>query len=156
MNNYEGENTRGLSAYWGYLFGALDRRNFAMLHHAPLEDSVRSADSKEENASKSSLSDESADNLNQSSIFTYLSELTNRTDSQQMPPNSMPNDQQKSFSSPENGQQMSPNSMPIVKLVRVSVIVPSLVQPPYDPAPVLQPADEIMPADWADDVGKFL
>ena len=55
VNDYEGVNTRGLGAYWGYLFGALDRRNFATCHHAPLDDSSRSADSSNQSTVRSEM-----------------------------------------------------------------------------------------------------
>ena len=174
VNDYDGKNTIGLGAYWGYLMGALDRRNVAMLHHAPLDETSRSdtesvttaastttstilteseSENDEENASKSNRAN--GNGTSQSSIFTFMTsfsensppsrqKVSNSLNGQQMPPSS-------------NGQQMTPNSMPNTDLqpVRVSVIVPAIVQPPIQPVPVLQPADDGLPMNWADDpIGK--
>ena len=162
VNDYDGRNTRGLGAYWGYLFGALDRRNFATLHYAPLDESLKSADSNISSTAESELkessssSDESitADDTVQSEIYTYMANLTEKTSGDQMPPNSMPNGSQMPPNSMPNGSQMPPNSMPnTVEPVRVSVIVPAIAQVPYEPKPVLTPGDQFLPTDWSE--GNF-
>ena len=139
VNNHEGRNTIGLGAYWGYLIGALDQRNFASSIHAPLdvssqsavEESSGEASNDEENASKSNT--KSDEEKSQSSIFTLMSTLSSRSNGQPMPTNSMPN------------IHIRPN--------RVSVIVPNIVQPVHQPVPVLIPADNDIPMNnWADDV----
>lgn len=177
VNDYDGKNTRGLAAYWGYLMGALDRRNVAMLHHAPLDETTRSdtesvtttasttnstilteseSENDDENASKSNQTGENG--TTQSSIFTFMTSFSE---------NSPPGRQVQKTSSSLNGQQllsnsnrqqMLPNSMPNTDIqpVRVSVIVPAIVQPPVQPVPVLQAADAGLPINWADDpMGKL-
>ena len=153
VNDYEGRNTSGLGAYWGFLIGALDRRNIVQPHHAPLDTSSRSAGQnsdesmQEENASKSNDEEKS-----QSSIFTLVSAISSKSNEQQMPPNSMPNKTVVNDSTP-NGQQMPPNSMPNIQIAptRVSVIVPNIVQPAHQPPPALMPADQNA-ISWADDM----
>ena len=138
VNNHEGRNTIGLGAYWGYLIGALDQRNLASSIHAPLdvssqsavEESSGEASNDEENASKSNT--KSDEEKSQSSIFTLMSTLSSRSNGQPMPTNSMPNIHDR------------PN--------RPSVIVPNIVQPAYQPPPVLVPAEDAVMQDWAADV----
>ena len=170
VNDYEKRNTNGLGAYWGYLFGALDRRNFAMAHHAPLDESTRSAvsattttttttdGSSEENSmteidQSEIASEKSADENEQSSIFTYLSTLSAaKSNEQPVPTNS------NSVLNGSNGQSMPTNSMPNKQLkgIPVSVIVSAIAAPSYQPQPVLRPADHDVMLDWADDrVGEF-
>ena len=168
VNDYDQKNTTGLGAYWGYLVGALDQRNFAMAHHAPLDESSQSTSSTTSTTTSTTNMSEPADKSviekgtdistvepikssdeGQSSIFTYLTSVSSSaTNAQPMPTNSS------SDSNGSNGQPMPTNSMPneIPKSIRVSVIVPSMVAPPISPRPVLQPADQNVVMDWADDV----
>ena len=46
VNDYDGRNTSGLDAYYAYLLGALDNRNVAVVHHAPIESTTSKSASK--------------------------------------------------------------------------------------------------------------
>ena len=127
-----------MGAYWGYLFGALDDRNFAVVYHAPISD-TKSADSSSiedgDDDDDDKNDDENASKSNSSLVSVDQNQPTHSNES-------------------SNGQPMPTNSMPIISMpktpsMRVSVIVPSIVQPPRVPVPVLQPADE--PIQWADE-----
>ena len=150
VNDHEGRNTRGLGAYWGYLIGALDRRNFATLYHAPIEHTPRSAASSSSSSSSGTEGENEMEQDDSSSIPPSGSQVSIFT--QQSVVSSESTAVRKETTS--NGQQMPPNSMPNTSNIqnRPSVIVMAEIPPVYQPPPALVPAD--IPQNWADD-GKL-
>ena len=57
VNDYEGRNSSGLDAYYAYLLGALDNRNIAIVHHAPIETTASKSASKLSGTSSEVTSD---------------------------------------------------------------------------------------------------
>ena len=87
VNDYEGRNSSGLGAYWGYLVGALDGRNIAAAHHAPLDGSQSQTETESRDQNNvDDDEDDDDDKKKKSSSTTAAMDVSDKID-QNAPPN---------------------------------------------------------------------